>query len=177
MGELGSWILGPGGSLWAIRGAMALLAIGYALQFRTGVRNSRRIAMLWCIGAALATYHTWTALDAFHGGSLAEAVESTARRTEALFGVRVGGGVYVNYVFIAVWWVDAIWRWQAPQTKLRPMEVAIDLFLILMSFFGAVVFASGPIRSIGIGVIAAWIWMYGKRRAKSKERREKSIEQ
>ncbi len=126
--ELANWILGPGGSLWAIRAAMALLAIGYA------------------------------------GGSLAEAVESTARRSEALFGVRVGGGVYVNYVFVAVWWLDAIWRWQAPPTRFRPMEFAVDSFLILMSFFGAVVFASGPIRYVGILAIAVWIWVDGKRR-------------
>jgi hypothetical protein len=148
---------------------MALLAIGYTVQVQTGIRNSKRLSVLWCIGAALATYHTWTALHAFHGGSLAEAVESTARRTEALFGVRVGGGVYVNYVFVAVWWLDAIWRWQAPQSRLRPVEIAIDLFLIVMSFFGAVVFASGPIRYVGILAIAVWIWRYGKRKAKGPE--------
>jgi hypothetical protein len=161
--EIGNWLLGPAGSLWAIRIAMALLAVGYAVQFRSGVRNSKRLAAFWSIGAAFATYHTWTALDAFHGGSLAEAIESTARRTEGLLGLRVGAGVYVNYAFVAVWWLDAIWRWNGRASGPRWLEIAIDLFLIGISFFGAVVFATGPIRYAGAVAIAVWVCLATQR--------------
>ena len=142
---------------------MVLLAVGYTIQFRTGVRNSELLAVLWSIGAAFATFHTATALHAFHGGSLSEAIESTARRTEETFGMRVGSGIYVNYAFVAVWWLDAIWRWRFRSSRYRPIENAIDWFLIAISFFGAVVFATGPIRYLGIGAIIVWIWASWKR--------------
>lgn len=163
--EVGKWLFDPAVSLWAIRIAMAVLALGYTIQFRTGVRNSDLLAVLWGFGAAFATFHTATALHAFHAGSLNEAIESTARRTEELFGVRVGGGVYVNYLFVAVWWMDTLWRWRIRDTKHRTTEIAIDFFLILIAFFGAIVFANGTIRYLGIGTIALWIWAYRKKTA------------
>jgi hypothetical protein len=161
--EVGKWLFDPAVSLWAIRIAMAVLALGYTIQFRTGMRNSDLLAVLWSIGAAFATFHTLTALHAFHAGSLNEAIESTARRTEELFGVRVGWGVYVNYLFVALWWIDAFWRLRFRASNYRPIEIAIDLFLIAISFFGAVVFATGPIRYLGISAIMFWIWAYRTR--------------
>lgn len=157
---VGNWVFDPSVSLWAIRIAMVLLAVGYTIQFRTRVRNSDLLAVLWAIGAAFATFHTMTALHAFHGGSLIEAIESTARRTEEMFGMRVGSGIYVNYAFVAVWWLDALWRWRFRSSHYRPLEIAVDWFLIAISFFGAVVFAIGPIRYLGIGAIIVWILAY-----------------
>jgi hypothetical protein len=166
--EIWHWLLGPAGSLWSIRIAMALLAVAYAVQFRTGVRHSRQLAVLGALGAGMATYHTWTSLSAFHGGSLTEAIESTARRTDALLGIRVGEGVYVNYAFVAVWWLDASWRWRSRGTGWRWLQIAVDFFLISLSFFGAIVFASGPIRYAGIIVVFVWIWLAIVRRTRSK---------
>jgi hypothetical protein len=165
IGEFVDWLGGPGGSLWAIRGAMACLAVGYTLQIATGVRNTRDIAALWLLGALLATIHTATAISAFHAGSFAEALESTARRTDGLFGVRVGWGVYVNYVFVAAWWLDAFWRWRLRSASLHAVEIGIDFFLISIAFFGAVVFAAGPIRYAGMAFIAIWVILWFRRYA------------
>ena len=158
--EIGKWLFDPAVSLWAIRIAMAVLALGYTIQFCSGMRNSDLLAVLWSIGAAFATFHTATALHAFHGGSLTEAFESTALRTEEMFGMRVGWGVYVNYLFVAVWWLDTLYRWRYRSSHYRPMEIAVDCFLIAISFFGAVVFATGPIRYLGIATIMVWIWAH-----------------
>jgi hypothetical protein len=163
MKEMADWLGGPGGSLWAIRLAMACLAVGYALQCLTGVRNTRVIAGLWVFGAALASFHTATAISAFHSGSFGEALESTARRTEAMFGVRVSWGLFVNYVFVAAWWLDAIWRWQFRPAPLRAVEIGIDFFLISIAFFGSVVFATGPIRYVGLVVMAIWVALWFRR--------------
>jgi hypothetical protein len=158
-------------SLWSIRIAMALLALGYTIQFgwgphgvspfRGGPRNSKGLAWLWVLGATLASVHIVTALHAFHSGSLAQAVDSTARRTEEMFGVRAGAGVYVNFIFVGVWWLDAAWRWKFRSNESIPVrrtiERATDFFLIAISFFGAVVFANGAIRYVGLAVIIGWI--------------------
>jgi len=153
-------------SLWAIRIAMAILAVGYWMQIRTRQRNSKPIAWLWVCGASLAAVHTVSALWAFHGGSHADAVVATADRTEALFGIRVGAGVYVNYVFVVVWWLDAALRagslrWLPDHSRgpmaLRVVGYAIDGFLIGMAISGSIVFASGPIRYVGLACMGIWI--------------------
>jgi hypothetical protein len=161
--EIADWFGGPAGSLWAIRLAMACLAFGYAFQFHSGVRNIRAISVLWIFGAMLAGFHTVTAISAFHSGSFEEAWVSTASRTEAMFGVRVGWGLYVNYVFVAIWWLDAAWRWQIRTESLRSVELGIDFFLIGMAIFGSVVFATGPIRYVGLLVMAIWVALWFRR--------------
>jgi hypothetical protein len=151
--------------------AMALLALGYTVQFGwgpcgaspfcCGPRNSKGLARLWILGATLASVHMVTALHAFHSGSLAQAIDSTARRTEEMFGVRAGAGVYVNFIFVGVWFLDAAWRWKFQSNESIPIrrtiERATDFFLIAISFFGAVVFASGGIRYVGLAFILGWI--------------------
>ena len=67
-----------------------------------------------------------------------------------MFGVPFGAGVYVNYLFFAVWGWDA-WRWR---TTRRPLHgrtgwwVRIFYFIIIVN--AAVVFAAGPRRILGI---------------------------
>jgi hypothetical protein len=144
-------------SLWAIRCAMALLALGYTLQFLGSRRNSATMAWIGVAGVALASIHVGTAFWAFHSGSHTLAFESTADRTEALLGIRAGHGIYVNYVFVGVWWMDTALRggWLGETSKW--LQWGIDLFLIAMAIFGSVIFAEGPIRFVGLGVIALWI--------------------
>ena len=59
------------------------------------------------LGLLLALVHTVLAFDIVHNWIHDDAVLSTAQQTEAVFGVSVGWGVYVNYVFYATWLADA----------------------------------------------------------------------
>ncbi len=143
---------------------MACLAVGYGLQFRGMPRNSRVLAGLWVLGASLTTLHIGLALWAFHDGSHANAVASTAQRTEDLLGLRVGAGIYANYVFALVWWWDAAVRWSGWERIPFWCQAAIDGFLIAMAIFASIVFAAGPIRYVGLVVLLAWMVLAASRR-------------
>jgi hypothetical protein len=112
---------------------------------------------LWTVGCMLTWLHIAAAMIYVHHGSHVQAVEQTARRTEALFGWRFGGGVYFNYVFAVLWTADAFWWWLAPQSyEHRPRWVAwtIHGYLLFIVINGAIVFASGPTRWLSLAALA-----------------------
>lgn len=109
-------------------------------------------------GLVLALAHTLLAFVVFHGWSHADAVMTTARQTADVFGVPVGAGVYVNYLFFAIWFVDVmLWRPVVPAS--RDLWV-VRAFYLLIIFNGAVVFAAGWRRLLGLlvvaGMVGAW---------------------
>jgi hypothetical protein len=69
----------------------------------------------------------------------------------------VGAGVYFNYLFVALWLLDVAWWWLCPAGYLaRPawLGIALQGYLFFIAFNGAVVFASGPIRWVGLALCA-----------------------
>jgi hypothetical protein len=120
----------------------------------------RRARTVSAAGLALALLHTVLAFDVFHDWSHADAVRSTAQQTQAVFGVRFGAGLFVNYLFFAVWCLDLIlWR------PVSPPSPAIWLargFYLLIIVNGAVVFASDWRRAAGIVIVAALIAAWQK---------------
>jgi hypothetical protein len=104
---------------------------------------------LWTLGCGLVGLHIAAAMIFVHHGSHAAAVEETARRTEALFGWRFGGGVYFNYAFALLWTADAAWWWLARphyQHRARWLSLLIHGYLLFIVINGAVIFASGATR-------------------------------
>lgn len=119
------------------------------------------------IGLLLAVTHTVIAFDSVHSWNHAAAVLSTAAQTHAVFGVDVGAGIYVNYLFFGVWLADAVWWRLAPDGYARPRTVTWTLraFYMLIIFNGAVVFVDGLRRVFGL-VIVSWlarVWSPGGR--------------
>ena len=108
-------------------------------------------------GLLLTTVHVVLAFDIVHNWVHEDAVRSTAAQTEATFGVAVGWGVYVNYVFIAVWFADA-WWWRAAPTARRSPAITWTLraFYMVMIVNGAIVFAAGAKRLLGIALVS-WL--------------------
>jgi hypothetical protein len=121
-------------------------------------------------GLALAIIHTLLAFDVFHAWSHTHAVESTARQTAAVFGVRAGAGVYVNYLFFGVWLLD-LFMWQRASAA-RMTTWVIRAFYLLIVVNGAVVFAAGWRRVVGVCVVAAvlYAWTAGRRTASARFR-------
>jgi hypothetical protein len=120
----------------------------------------------------MAVLHVLVAFHFRHGWSHASAVAETARQTEEALGVAIGAGVYVNYLFIAVWLADAAWWWVSPATfsaRPSPLDRAIRLFLLFIFVNGAIVFPKGPIRFAGIVIVAglAAAWYRGRRGAEA----------
>lgn len=139
--------------------ALVLFAVG-----ETGRSFHRREpppAWAWwafTLGLVLAVAHTILAFDVVHNWIHDDAVAATAQQTKAMLGVSVGWGVYVNYLFFAVWLADAWWWRATPDPAGRPAAVTFSLraFYLLIIFNGAVVFAAGPRRLLGLAIVS-WL--------------------
>jgi hypothetical protein len=123
---------------------------------------------LWTAGVLLLGAHTLAAFHFVHGWSHEAAAAETARRTAALTGIDWGGGVFVNYAFLAAWAADAGWWWAAPASyRLRShaLQTVLLFFFAFMFVNGAIVFAHGAMRLLGIAAvtIVLWSWYRSKR--------------
>ena len=131
-------------------------------------RGQRPPAWAWwafVAGWIVAIVHTLLAFALVHGWSHDDAVRSTAEQTNAVFGFPFGAGVYVNYVFFAVWLADAWWWRSSPPGHVRPTMATWGLraFYILIIVNAAVVFVPGTRRLLGLLVVSwlARIWAPG----------------
>ncbi len=120
----------------------------------------------WTTGAALLVVHTLAVFHYIHRWSQDAALEHTARQTAALTGLDWGGGLYVNYAFIALWALDAIRWWRNPAAYERRTPVARDTLLAIFLFMfvnAGIVFAHGPARWVGIAAVGVVLWArFGK---------------
>ncbi|MFK7767316.1 MAG: hypothetical protein AB8B55_08850 [Mariniblastus sp.] len=130
---------------------------GAAKTIREGAKS------LWLIGSFLSLFHAAAAMGFYHGWSHLIAVEDTARQTKALLGVSVGVGVYFNYVFVAVWMLDAFW-WTASErvyeSRPRWLHRLVYGFIIFIAINGAIVFETGWVRWAGIGCCFGLLLIY-----------------
>ena len=144
-----------------MRGAIIGATLAYAcaewLRFRRppAWRASR---VCWTLGIGLLVLHSAAAFHVRHRWSHADALASTAAQTAALTGWAWGGGLYVNYAFIAVWAADAIWWWAEPASypvRTGRWRAAVTVAFLFMFANGAVVFAQGAMRVFGAACVAA----------------------
>jgi hypothetical protein len=119
--------------------------------------------MLWTAACLLYLAHVAAAFHFVHGWSHQAAYLDTARQTEALLGVRYGGGLYWNYVFTLLWSADVAWWWYSPagyRNRDRRLQAGVHGFLAFMFFQATVVFGRGLVRLFGVAagsaVLLAW---------------------
>ncbi len=108
---------------------------------------------LWSAGLLFYLGHVFSAFRWTHAFSHESAAAETARRTEEVFGAASAVGLWLNYLFTAVWSFDAVWWWTNESNyRRRPrfMTFLTHAFLAFMFFNGAVVFAEGFSRWVGI---------------------------
>jgi hypothetical protein len=149
-------------TLWTARLALAMYFVTLValLTTRTGPRPAWP-RFVWLAGCLVFLVHVFRAFHAVHGWSHADAYAHTARRTEEFAGVASGVGLYLNYVFTAVWLADALWWAFLPDAHRRCpawMTWALHGFLAFMVFNATVVFAIGPTRWVGL---AAGLVLFG----------------
>jgi hypothetical protein len=128
-------------------------------------REGRQARVLWSAGLLAYLTHVGTAFQFVHGWSHQAAVVKTARQTRELFGIDTGVGIWFNYLFTAVWGADVAWWWLDSNGYVRrpqPISAGVHVFLAFMFFNGAVVFAHGPSRWIGLAATVLvpvwWLW-------------------
>ncbi|MBM3779096.1 MAG: hypothetical protein FJW23_12835 [Acidimicrobiia bacterium] len=125
------------------------------------VEQGRRwpLTVYWA-GAGLAFVHYLAAFHWHYDWSHSQAVLATAGQTAEAFGLDWGGGVWVNYLFLAAWGVDAsgytlhrpippgAWRWM------------LRAFYLTIIVNGAIVFAAAPMRPFGALLVAGLVWSW-----------------
>jgi hypothetical protein len=125
---------------------------------------------LWTFAVALAFVHVVLAFQLVYAWDHEAAVGATARQAEERFGWGWRGGIYVNYVFLALWFADVCWWWIAPvshASRSRRLEASRFTLFAFMFLNGAVVFASGIGRAIGTVAIAIVLLASFARRARA----------
>ena len=158
--------------LAVVRATMLLATVLWAWTEVLKIRRPSAIEparALWTAGAALAVVHALLAFEVTYAWSHDAAFIDTARRTAAVTGIAWGGGIFVNYLFTAVWIADAVWWWVTPASYLsRPagLERARAIFFLFMFFNGAIVFGSNTARGVGIPAVGAvcLAWVLAARR-------------
>ena len=144
---------------------LALALYGAAQVARRRQGTTTKVAGRWLLilGCGLYLAHVTLAFQVHHHWSHAAAYASTAAQTETLTGWRWGGGIYINYLFSALWVSEATWWWFWPdhyRHRGRRLELAVRNVFLFMIVNGAIVFVSGPQRWCGVAIVgvllSAW---------------------
>ena len=111
--------------------------------------------LIFCVHVACALFY----LEGFHTA----AWEHTARRSEELFGVRSGFGIYFNYLFALGWLWDVLVLWFPAWNRWgRVVFPAWRWFMLFMVFNATVVFGSLSMQIVSSGWLIVWCgwWQY-----------------
>jgi hypothetical protein len=157
--------------------ALTLFVAGEAGKIRRPVPRWAWSASL--AGALLCAVHIGIAMGYHHHWSHSAAVSETARQTASVYGVAWSGGVYVNYLFVAVW-LAYLWRWWTPPAGASAQSPAIvwglRAFFFIIIFNASVVFAITRMRAAGIvlSLALALIWAFNQQSAISNQQSHES---
>lgn len=161
---------------------LLLWCSGECLRARSHDEHGAAPRIAWTLGAIALALHILAAFAFRHQWSHTAAVMETAQQTSEVFGIRWGGGVWINYG-LAMWWgldVVAVWcvpKWQHRWVHYERLRRGVFLFLW---FNAAVVFAHGPSRLLGIvactAVVVAWARAQARQRGRSQAGRHEVCE-
>jgi hypothetical protein len=115
---------------------------------------------IWTLGCVAFLVHVASSFAVHYGWSHTIALRETARQTAEMVGRPVGAGLYVNYLFAALWVLDAAWWWcdrRAHRERRAWVDLALHSLFLFILFNGGVVFARGPARWIGAAATIAGV--------------------
>jgi hypothetical protein len=162
---------------WFVRStiwiALACFVAGEAGRWWPGTleENLRATALagawaprVFLIGAVFCAIHFTAAMQWHYAWDHARAWRETADATGRVYGVAWGWGLLVNYVFLGVWFGDALRRLSRPERALEPPSAAtwwLRVFYAVMLVNASVVFVHGWARVVGVilCVALAFIWL------------------
>ncbi|MGE0130202.1 MAG: hypothetical protein AB7U82_19120 [Blastocatellales bacterium] len=144
--------------MWLTLAGYAVGASVYLLS--RGRRSWDAVArMAWTVGCVSLLVHVACAFHFYHNWNQASAYRETARQTAEVTGLDWGGGLFINYALIIGWILDIVWWWRgldAYRNRPRWLGAAWQGFLIFIIFNATVVFKTGPLRWIGLG-LCLWL--------------------
>jgi hypothetical protein len=145
--------------------SVALFVAGEIGKRRSLLAGAQRLTAwrLWAAGAVLCFVHIILAMALRHRWSHQSAIDATAEQTLRVYGVHWGGGVYVNYLFLATWAGELLWWRLDPHGYFhRPLAVTwlVRSFYLTILANAAIVFAAPGRRLAGLGLLAILIWAW-----------------
>ncbi len=145
--------------------ALSGYACGAIIHFvrRENLRWQARARWAWTLGCLGMLAHVACAFHVYHNWSQTSAYRETARQTAEVFNFNWGGGLYINYAFIAAWVLDVIWWWRglaAYNRRPRYVVLAWQGFFLFMVFNATVVFKTGVLRWLGIVLCLALVLVW-----------------
>jgi hypothetical protein len=144
--------------------ALSLFVIAEAGKVRRATHRSPAWAWpAFAAGAVLAAIHVLIALAVQYEWDHEAAVSSTAEQAATVYGFMWRGSIYVSYVFVLLWLVEAVrWRLNPAMYSARaPLTTwVLRFFVLLIIVNGAIVFATYPMRLLGVVIAGALVWMW-----------------
>tara|TARA_Y100000758_G_scaffold302735_1_gene271437 strand:- start:183 stop:707 length:525 start_codon:yes stop_codon:yes gene_type:complete len=155
---------------WSVRVAMLLYVFALARGLQRGREpgeNDRPGRYTWTLGCLVFLVHVAAAFHFQHQWSHQLAIQHTAQEAERVFGWAFGEGIYFSYAFTLFWFLDVVWMWfngEGRRQRARWIPVVLHVFLLTIAINGAIIFATGPVRWVGLlmlGVLA-YCWFSGR---------------
>lgn len=151
---------------WTIRIALGCWVAGCGLEMsRDNTRRGPLQMWLWVVGCVFYWLHVLAAYHYFHDWSQQAAFESVRQQSAEVVGVGFGYGIIFNWLFGFVWIADCLWLWlrhrsvgrETNEPRGNRWHIAAQAFMLFMWLNGAIVFATGAIRWVSIGLFTALI--------------------
>lgn len=100
-------------TLWTVRVVCLLYVVALAAWMAKRPQSAR---VFWSLSFLCYGSHVLSAFNFQYHWSHDAAFAETARQTAAVISVQWGGGLYINYLFTAVWALDVFWIWWDTQS-------------------------------------------------------------
>jgi hypothetical protein len=144
----------------AVRAIVSVATVAWSLSevLRYGPVSARWARAAGTVALLLTLLHVLVAFDRVYGWDHEAAIAATVQQSAETFGWGWRGAIYINYLFLAFWLADVLWWWIAQMSHaVRPRWLEATRFSIFMFMFvnGAVIFASGIGRVIGVVAVSA----------------------
>ena len=155
-----------GVAAWTIRGALICMVLFFAMRILNPNLKGSTLELaksFWLVGSLLSLLHAIATMAFYHQFQHAAAYQDTAHQTEQAIGVAVGFGIWLNYLFVMAWLLDALWMngfTNSYFARHRTFNWLIYGFLGFIAINGAIVFESGPVRWVGILAILFLVGMW-----------------
>ena len=157
--------------VWTVRASVLLYVLAvwrflFHSDRSTAPEPVYRIA--WTASWLLCVVHVVFAYHFEHHWNQAAALKHTAEMTERVVGLHWSGGLYVNYIFLTLWGIDAarLFRVSAVGSSLAMHCVAAFMMFNATAVFGPVWWWI-PFTAVMIAV--AWRWRNGSQRSSDGE--------
>ena len=154
---------------WTVR----LAVCGYLARVLIDVSKSRSDLVqawkraIWSAAFVSFVLHVIFAFSFYHHWSHAHAYAHTAQQTMNVTGIDWGGGLFFNYLFMAVWMADVIVSWRANDfwRQSNRYQCGIHWMFAFMMLNATVVFGPTHWLWIGIAFVLIFVPLMARKRA------------